>query len=205
MLIAHTHCSSSQDSDRFLPLAGTQSDILGITYPRWKAWQPRILKMSSRYTYTSWASMAYLDWLSDYQCCIPCFKGLLDEPHNRRLMKLLYRTAEWHGLAKLRLHTESSLTLLESLTTEFGLLIQNFQELTCSQFATTELPCEEATRKPHDLNTGVVGPSQSGGAAILDRTIGCAENITASTATTSSDRKYRTHLSVFKNRYKFLS
>ena len=120
-------------------------------------------------------------------------------------MKLLYRTAEWHGLAKLRLHTESSLTSLESLTTEFGLLIQNFQELTCSQFATTELPRKEAARTRHDLNTGVVGASQSGGAAILDhRTTGCAENITAPTATASSDRKYRTHLSMFKNCYKIL-
>ena len=117
-------------------------------------------------------------------------------------MKLLYRTAEWHGLAKLCLHTESSLALLESLTTEFGLLVQNFQELTCSQFATTELPREEAARTRHDLNTGVVGASQSGGAAILDHRTRCTENITAPTPTASPDRKYWTNLSMYKNRYK---
>jgi hypothetical protein len=38
------------------------------------------------------------------QCSIPTFEDLLDGPHNKCLMKLLYRTAEWHMLAKLRMH-----------------------------------------------------------------------------------------------------
>ena len=61
-------------------------------------------------------------------------------------MKLLYQTAEWHGLAKLRMHTESSLALLEALTTEFGLLVQSFQELTSRDFITVELPKEKGAR-----------------------------------------------------------
>jgi len=61
-------------------------------------------------------------------------------------MKLLYRTAEWHALAKLRMHTDSTLTLLEELTTEFGKLMRQFRDLTCSQFATIELPREAAAR-----------------------------------------------------------
>ena len=60
--------------------------------------------------------------------------------------------AEWHALAKLRMHTETSLSLLESLTTEFSLLLQNFQDLTCSHFATVELPREIAARKRRELN-----------------------------------------------------
>lgn len=78
---------------------------------------------------------------------MPSFEGLLDEPHNRRLMKLLYRTAEWHALAKLRMHSESTLLLLEELTTEFGQLIRQFRDLTCSQFKTVELSRETAARK----------------------------------------------------------
>jgi hypothetical protein len=35
------------------------------------------------------------------QCSIPVFEDLLDGHHNKRLIKLLYRTAEWHGFAKL--------------------------------------------------------------------------------------------------------
>ena len=62
-------------------------------------------------------------------------------------MKLLYRTAEWHALAKLRMHSDSTLLLLEELTTEFGQLIRQFRDLTCSQFKTVELSRETATRK----------------------------------------------------------
>ena len=111
-------------------------------------------------------------------------------------MKLLYRTAEWHSLAKLRMHTESTLALLESLTTEFGLLMQNFQELTCSQFATTELPCETAARNHRDLNNNTAVPAQSNTeqVAILSRhTTASTENITVPTPTAGSDRKYQTH------------
>ena len=61
-------------------------------------------------------------------------------------MKLLYRKAEWHSFAKLRVHTERTLDHLESRTKEFGLLMRRFHDLTCSQFQTTELPCEVAAQ-----------------------------------------------------------
>jgi hypothetical protein len=62
-------------------------------------------------------------------------------------MKLLYRTAEWHGFAKLRIHTDSTLDHLEELTKEFGLLMRQFRDLCCSQFQTAELPREVEERK----------------------------------------------------------
>ena len=71
---------------------------------------------------------------------IPVFEGLLDRQHDKQLMKLLYRTSEWHTLAKLRMHTDQSLDLLEELTTEFGDLMCRFRDVTSSQFATMELP-----------------------------------------------------------------
>lgn len=80
------------------------------------------------------------------KCAIPAFEGLLPSPHNARLMKLLYRTAEWHALAKLRMHTDTTLTLLEDLTTEFGKLMREFRDLSCPQFETVELPREAAAR-----------------------------------------------------------
>jgi hypothetical protein len=73
-------------------------------------------------------------------------------------MKLLYWTAEWHALAKLRMHTDSTLTLLEELTTEFGKLMRQFRDLTCSQFATIELPREAAARtRARNTNTSKSG------------------------------------------------
>ena len=77
------------------------------------------------------------------QCSIPAFEGLLSEPYNTIILTLLYRTAEWHAFAKLRLHTESTLQHLESLTTELGKLMRNFRDVTQSAFETFELPKEK--------------------------------------------------------------
>jgi len=77
-------------------------------------------------------------------------------------MKLLYRTAEWHALAKLRMHTDTSLSLLEELTTEFGDLLRKFRDLTCSKFSTVELPRETAARNRREmLNQQAAGSSSA--------------------------------------------
>jgi len=76
-------------------------------------------------------------------------------------MKLLYRTAEWHELAKLQMHTDTSLQLLTELTTEFGQLLRQFRDLTCSSFTTVELPQETATRarqKKKSASSSTDGP-----------------------------------------------
>jgi hypothetical protein len=62
-------------------------------------------------------------------------------------MTLLYRTAEWHAFAKLRLHTESTLQHLEGLTTELGKFMRNFRDTTQSAFVTSELPKEKRARQ----------------------------------------------------------
>ncbi len=61
-------------------------------------------------------------------------------------MKLLYRLSEWHSLAKLRMHTETSLELMEEVTKELGDLLRQFRRLTCSHFSTVELPREANAR-----------------------------------------------------------
>ena len=63
------------------------------------------------------------------------------------LLWLLYKTAEWHALAKLRLHTDSTLDLLEVVTREFGCLMRQFRDKTSDEFDTVELPREAGTRK----------------------------------------------------------
>jgi hypothetical protein len=52
----------------------------------------------------------------------------------------------WHGLAKLRLHTESTLNDLENSATRLGNLLRTFKTDLCSQYATRDLPSEEAAR-----------------------------------------------------------
>lgn len=50
--------------------------------------------------------------------------------------------AYWHGLAKLRMHTDLSLDLLDSLTTELGHALRKFSNEICLAFPTKELKRE---------------------------------------------------------------
>jgi hypothetical protein len=61
-------------------------------------------------------------------------------------MDLLFELATWHALAKLRLHTESTLADLESSTSRLGTLLRRFVSITCEAFDTRQLPSEEAAQ-----------------------------------------------------------
>lgn len=80
------------------------------------------------------------------QCAIPAFEGLLPKKHDRIVQRLLFELATFHGLAKLRLHTDSTLTDLEYSTTQLGDLVRKFKSDVCSAYATRDLPSEEAAR-----------------------------------------------------------
>ncbi|KAF6752551.1 hypothetical protein DFP72DRAFT_1011401 [Ephemerocybe angulata] len=86
------------------------------------------------------------------QCAIPAFEGLLPEPHNRHVMALLFIFAEWHGLAKLRLHTDHTLTLLECQTVSLGEAMRRFVNETCTAIATSELKREYQARKRREAS-----------------------------------------------------
>lgn len=101
-------------------------------------------------------------------------------------MKLLYRTAEWHGLAKLRIHTEGSLELLEQLTKELGSLLRDFSKTTSTDFKTYELPREVQERQRRAL---AQGPTQS---IVRDRSVAVPDerqatsSLSSQTTTTTS-------------------
>src|SRR5258705_359905 len=81
-------------------------------------------------------------------------------------MKLLYRTAEWHGFAKLRMHTDVTLDHLEELTKELGLLMRQFRDLSCSHFQTVELPREVEACKRREQRAQAKKPPTSTGRGI---------------------------------------
>ena len=66
--------------------------------------------------------------------------------HDSIVQTLLFRLAEWHVLAKLRLHTKDSLALLQQALQQLGTEMRRFQRVTCPAFNTKELPCETAQR-----------------------------------------------------------
>ena len=61
----------------------------------------------------------------------------------------------WHGLAKLRLHTDTTLNIFEAVTVDLGNSIRMFASDTCASFAMKELPREaEARRRRGQQDTG---------------------------------------------------
>ena len=80
------------------------------------------------------------------QCAIPVFNRLLPEPHNSNVLKLLFQLSTWHGLAKLQMHTDETLQIMDDVTATLGAELRSFQSNTCSSFSTKELKREAEGR-----------------------------------------------------------
>lgn len=78
---------------------------------------------------------------------------MFPDEHDDIIRLLLFRLAEWHALAKLRLHTDDSLDKLDQALKALGRQLRRFQQFTCSAFQAMELPREVAARqKRQDTN-----------------------------------------------------
>ncbi|TDL14712.1 hypothetical protein BD410DRAFT_696303, partial [Rickenella mellea] len=90
------------------------------------------------------------------QCAIPVFDGLLPEPHNSCVLRLLFDLAYWHGLAKLRLQTDRTLEILSEATMSIGDSYRRFEQETCAAFETRELKREHAARQRREAKQAAV-------------------------------------------------
>jgi hypothetical protein len=61
-------------------------------------------------------------------------------------MELLFTMVHWHGLAKLRMHNDLTLDLMDELTASLGSRLRKFSQKTCPAFATRELRREYHAR-----------------------------------------------------------
>ncbi|KAJ3531358.1 hypothetical protein NMY22_g8186 [Coprinellus aureogranulatus] len=91
--------------------------------------------------------LAARDYEDMLQCAFPVFEGLLPGEHGVRLQNLLFTLGYWHGLAKLRMHTEFTLDILDRWTSFLGEDARDFVQMTCSDFETRELKREYEARK----------------------------------------------------------
>ncbi|KAG2740084.1 hypothetical protein P692DRAFT_201872694 [Suillus brevipes Sb2] len=80
------------------------------------------------------------------QCAIPVFEDLLPATINVLVLDLLFELATWQGLAKLRIHTDSTLSFLDTSTTRIGKVLRRFVSETEKEYDTYDLPSEEAAR-----------------------------------------------------------
>ena len=78
---------------------------------------------------------------------------------------LLFRLAQWHALAKLRLHTEHSLNHLDEASRLLGHQLRKFRDFTCSAFKTMELSSEASARSRRRENKLTLAGSTSASAA----------------------------------------
>jgi len=61
-------------------------------------------------------------------------------------MDLLFTMAHWHGLAKLRMHNDLTIELMDAETASLGVKLRAFSRHTCPAFATRELQREYNAR-----------------------------------------------------------
>ncbi|KAG2341710.1 hypothetical protein BDR05DRAFT_976856 [Suillus weaverae] len=100
------------------------------------------------------------------QCAIPVFEGLFPSDHNAIVQSLLYQFAQWHALAKLRMHSESMITFLEETFKKLSHKLRKFRNFTCAAFDAVELPREKAAcqkrASQHSENGNISQESSSG-------------------------------------------
>lgn len=76
---------------------------------------------------------------------MPCFSGLFSRCDDE-IQSLIFVFAEWHFLAKLRLHTDSTLALLRTHTKIVGSELRRFEKHVAPLFNTYELAKETSAR-----------------------------------------------------------
>jgi len=77
---------------------------------------------------------------------MPVFEDLLSEPYNRITMDLLFELVHWHTLAKLRQHTETTLSQFDAATVSLGKQMRMFVTKVCPYFETMDTPREAGAR-----------------------------------------------------------
>ncbi|KAJ3549152.1 hypothetical protein NMY22_g988 [Coprinellus aureogranulatus] len=124
--------------------AGT-ADILDSRYRQTPSFGRDTIRRFSRNA-SAMKQLGARDFEDLLQCAIPAFEGLFPDEDNGRVMDLLFVMAYWHALAKLRMHNDISLALLDRWTSILGERCRSFLELTCDRFQTRELKREYEAR-----------------------------------------------------------
>ncbi|OSD00042.1 hypothetical protein PYCCODRAFT_1437796 [Trametes coccinea BRFM310] len=129
--------------------------------------------------------LAARDYEDLLQCALPVLEGLLPARFNTIILDLIFLLATWHALAKLRLHSETTLLFLEQTAASLGIQMRTFSRVVCNAYDTRELPKETIARARRKAATHSKGSS-------------AAATSTASAAASSNKRK------IFNlNTYKF--
>jgi hypothetical protein len=137
---------------------------------------------------------------ASYQCAMPVFEGLFPEPDNEHILDLLYIFATWHALAKLRVHIDDTLQLLDIATSAIGAQLRDFRDTICVKYDTHELSKEMLARRRRNSQKIRIGETtteiQEGGNAHMSSS-SLRTNNTRNHSETRKQRKFNL------NTYKF--
>lgn len=86
----------------------------------------------------------------------------MPKEHNNNLLELLFHLGHWHALAKLRVHTELTLNLMDEVTVALGNSLREFQEKTCSAYDTQELGREAGARRKRQAKAKAAEAGETG-------------------------------------------
>ncbi|KAG2339571.1 hypothetical protein BDR05DRAFT_891592, partial [Suillus weaverae] len=93
------------------------------------------------------SNMAAQNFEDLLQCSIPVFDDLLaNNHHNKIVIDLLFMMSHWHGLAKLCMHSDLTLDILNQQTTDLGEQFRLFKDKVCPSYQTQELDREVGAR-----------------------------------------------------------
>lgn len=95
------------------------------------------------------------------ECSLPAFEGLFGEPYDEIIQDSLFALCYWHGLAKLRLHSTSTLKLLEAATSQLGAQLRRFVREVCNPVPTHETKKEAAARHRRAQKAAGLAPGSS--------------------------------------------
>ena len=100
-------------------------------------------------TGNKYSNNACMRTLTRNQCTLPVFEEILPRLHNKLVQDLIFMLCMWHALAKLWLHTLTTLWHLKMTTRELGKTLWRFAKMSCTDFATMDLPREQAAWARH--------------------------------------------------------
>ncbi|KAF8834539.1 hypothetical protein BDN67DRAFT_874953, partial [Paxillus ammoniavirescens] len=114
-------------------------------------------------------------------------------PHNSHVQCLLFYLCHWHALAKLCMHTDYTLDIMEHSTVHLAKQICKFSAEMCPAFATKELRREAESRRRRSAQKG---PAQSSSFPTVD-TVCRPKTLNLQTYKLHALGEYHHHVKVF--------
>ncbi|OSC98561.1 hypothetical protein PYCCODRAFT_1454293 [Trametes coccinea BRFM310] len=119
--------------------------------------------------------LAARDYEDMLQCAIPVFEHLFSPSHDRMIRHMLFQLAMYHALAKLRLHSDATLSVFDRILGSLGQAMRAFASNVCPDYDTRELDKEVEARQRRQARKSSKGKEATCARNTKPTLKGCAE------------------------------